>query len=637
MNQQSISTFSLLTLATIGLPFTAQAQVIDTGDSLIREQNAFLIETGDRTNTSNIPLPTVLPTDLKEKRALHVSETLLAPNSVNVTANDAYIVDTVQQATGYSVTDYIVDLDVQIDRVPGAHSYAEGIELTGGNGTTQSAYIRGSKVRTDSQGNQLADSEQLSTSFSRGENARIGFRNIRENGGQIEQSGVHFMNDGSIITEDLQNGGDLDFNDGKYLTNLSGSAVAQIENVESVQQTEVSTEEAESGSRSAIDLLGFMNEEGEYTDSTRFYAESDGTVGLTHQFAPLFNNSRPTLLNIGVRTDFNSVTASVGVNQFITQTHRTETSEELSDYIVLYSTEEQTGNGDAAYDNLGGVLVKYVDGSFEFLTQWTVDSRYEQDTYFLASEVSSFTSVLIPEQEGTENLQAGLSYPVEYNNGVASIGDIVLISQDVQPENFSPITDTLSGVEDTVQGQNHIVENYNGIQYADTVDYNDAFVSLEYDRPLETVETLIPNRFGIYIGASAEVGLGNEKKTTIVTQTNVTTNGQAYLTIDSQGYIVIDGIETTETVNSYVVSNHTGTNVSLTNPSYDVALGAAYNYDKHPWTDTAGQVRAEVYTGTESGVRAELQDRIFGLPLTARLNKEFGGDTEAIGGAFWSF
>ena len=632
---QTILAISLLAITGITAP--ANAQVTDTGETLRVDQNAFYLETGDRTNTSNIPLPTILPENLIEKQALPVSDTLLAPNSVNVGTNDSYIVNSVREATGYSVTDYVVELNVEIDLVPGAHKYGEGIELTGGDGTTESAFVQGSGVTVGPNGEQLANSNQLSTTFNRGEEATIGFRNIRENGGPIEQSGVHFDASGNLITEDLQDGGDLDFNDGQYITNLSASAIADIEDVQSVEQTTSRTEDFELVSRSAIDLLGFMNENGTYTDATRFYAESDGNSGVTHQFTPLFNNRRPTLLNVGVRTDFDSVAASLGINQFITPVYRIEESEVLSDYIVLQPTELSTGNYDAAYDNTGGVIVEYTDGSHQFLAQWTVDSRYEQETYFSADEVVSFTSALIPEQQGTDQLKAGTMYELTYNNGVYSLGNLVVIAENIHPENFSPVTATLSGVEDTLAGQNYILDEYDGIRYDGTVDHNDAFVSLEYDRPIETVETVIPNRFGIYIGASGEIGLGNETTYTTVRRTDTTTTGQAYLFIDSEGYVNVNGIETVESTETYVVSSDSSTNVVFSDMNYDVAVGAIYAYGGTPYTETADQISLEAYTGSQDGIRAEIKDNFIGLPLYLRADHQFRNDTEITLGASFSF
>lgn len=634
--QDKLTTIGLLAMAASLIPNSGYAQVIDTGESLLTGENAFQIETGERTNTSNIPLPVVLPDTLVEDRALPVSETLLAPNSVTVRANDVYIVDAVEQATGFTITDYTVDLGVQVDRVPGAHKFAEGIELTDGDGTTESVFVRGSGVRFDTDENELGDSAFLSTTFDRGEEATIGFRNIRKNGGPVEQSGVHFDSSGNLITEDLQNGGDLDFNDGNYLTGLSATAIADIQDIQSVQQTSSVTEDFELERRSAIDLLGFMNENGEYTDSLRFFGESNGVVGATYQFSPIFENNRPTLVNIGARTNFDSVAVSAGVNQFLTSVYRTEVSEQLSDYIVLYPTEEGTGNGQAAYENTGGVIVEYANGDRKFLTQWTVDERYNQETYFMVDEVVSFTSALIPEQMGTEQLRAGQAYNVTYENGVYSIGDIVVISQDVHPQNFSPISRTMFGVEDTLDGQNYVVDDFEGVRIAGTVDHNDAYTSLKWDRPLENVETVIPNRFGIYIGASAEVGFGNTKKTTTVSQTDITTTGQAYLSIDEQGFITVDGIETEQFTETYVVDSYSSTSVSASDLGYDVALGAMYNYGGSAWTETADTIAIEAYTGSESGLRAELRDNLLQVPLYVRADYQFNGDTEVTAGISFS-
>lgn len=638
MNTQ-FKTLTLFALAsTTFIPTGAKADIINTGESFISTENAWVFETGERNNTSNIPIPTVFPDSLQERRALPVNRQVLAPDSVNLSANDSYIVNEVENQTSLTVTDYNLNVTVDLAQVRGSHGFAEGVELTSSDGSTDQSFIRGEVVRFDSDGNKLDRSSSVSGTFGRGESVDVAFRNIRKNRGPIRESGVHFDSEGVLIVEDLQNGGDLDFNDGEYLENLSAIGIAQVEGTVSETSQTVEKEEYELESRSAIDLLGFMNSTGEYTDTTRFYAESDGTLGVTYQSKPLFNNRFPTLFNVGARTNFESGVLSTGLNQFLTPAYRIEQSEQLSDSIVLFPPEIEAGNGDAAYNNVGGVLIEKSNGDIYFLVQWTVNDKYEQETYFSAEEVFSFSSALVPEQEGTSELVSGQTYKVEFNEelGIYTIGNIRIISQNIQPQNFYSVTDTLLGVEDTFPDSNYSVDGFDGTRILGTVDYNDAFNSLQYDRPIETVETIVPNRFGIYVGSSVELGFGETEKTVTTTQTDITTSGEAYLSVDSQGLVTVEGLEAEETVNTFVSDISRSSEVE-SDTGYEVAAGFVYNYDENPWSEGSGQIGVEIYTGSESGVVTEWRDSIVGLPVYARADFEFEGETEVVAGISLSF
>jgi len=637
MDNRTALTIGLLGVTGILVPEMALAQVTDTGDSLILNQGVYTIETGERFNTSNIPLPTVIPDFVSEREPLPVNRSFLSATDVEVRANDSYLVDTIRDQTGYEITDYTLNVEVEANRVRGAHKFAEGIEVIGGNGSTETAFVSGSGVHRDNEGNQLGESVVLTTEFDRGESATIGFRNIRTNEGEIKQSGVTFDSNGNLRTEDLQDGGDLDFNDGDYSINVDGFATADIQRVDSTQETTSYTQDWDLEPRTTSNQLGFLDENGEFTSSTRIYAETSGDLGITHQFSPLNNSSRPTLLNVGLRTNFESVSASVGVNQFITPVYQTVESESLSDYLVLYPTEEGSGQGSAAYQNTGGVVVEYVDGTFEFLTQWTVDSKYNQETYFNAADVVSFHSALIPEQHNTNLLAAGDRFELTLDNGIFYSGNTVVIVESVQPQNFSAISDTLYGVEDTNPSNNYAVEQFDGNRIEGTLDYNDAFVSLQYDRPIETIQTIVPNRFGIVAGAELSLGLGNRRTTTVTTQTDNVSTGKADLSIDSQGLVSVVGLNTHEASNTFVVSEDVHNSVGVSPIEYQATLAAVWNYGGDVWTEQADQIRVEAYTGSNSGVRAEVRDNFIGVPLYTRVNHEFNGETTVTGGVSVSF
>jgi hypothetical protein len=202
------------------------------------DNNAFDIQTGAFTNTSNIPLPTLLPTSTRERVAQPTSSTLLAPNSVELTSDLNYINQSFnsilnQSSEGAEITTYQIqpeslELTTQFDlsRSEGAHIYGEGIEATvfsqdGSVINRESAFVRGDRVQIGPDGNTLPNTAQLTVVYGANDRVELRVLNVRQNNAQPSESGIYFSADGQFLVEDMPNGGDLDFNDGQYVQ-LSG-------------------------------------------------------------------------------------------------------------------------------------------------------------------------------------------------------------------------------------------------------------------------------------------------------------------------------------------------------------------------------------------------------------------------------
>ncbi len=202
--------------------------------------------------------------------------------------------------------------------------------------------------------------------------------NIRENGNEPNESAIYFSEDGEFVVEDLQNGGDLDFDDGEYVQIVDGQG--NVETVEirttvdeesSVTETpldpeireEVVTLESDTttevvqfdevvetardfGEVGLPDAVGtwlghasgVRTEDDEqliysrYTNESQFRLGSDG-ITATGQLKPLIGNPKapPTLLNGNL--NFNpfvgdneaGFTGTLGITQYLTRTHRVAT------------------------------------------------------------------------------------------------------------------------------------------------------------------------------------------------------------------------------------------------------------------------------------------------------------------------
>ena len=227
----------------------------DTGSVQI-DNNAFDIQTGPLKNTSDIPLPDGLPTQVQDRVSQPVFSDRLAPNSIELSPD----VDYVNRSLGGLLSEQRPDAgyDLQAESLKfttqfnlayseGNHAYGEGIQVTvlGANGeviSRQSGFVRGYRVSKGPNGEDLPESVQLDVDYGPTERVELRVLNIRSNGAEPSESGIYFSQDGELIVEDLQNGGDRDFNDGNYVefSGGRGEAVTLEERENITYETRVS-------------------------------------------------------------------------------------------------------------------------------------------------------------------------------------------------------------------------------------------------------------------------------------------------------------------------------------------------------------------------------------------------------------
>lgn len=351
--------------------------------------NAFDLRTGPLENDSKIPLPAGIIESTQQGVAQPVFSDRFAPNTIEVTPDVDYIeqslnriaTDEGQDSAGYVLRTESLRLNTQFNvrTRPGTHSYAEGIEVTvtGPNGEIKSreaAFVRGENVNVDANNQPLPTSEEVDAVYGAEDTVELRVLNIRRNGATPRESGIYFDRVGGFDVEDLQNGGDLDFDDGNYSQVSSGRGeaiaieettqvstetkttetalepetrqeeVVETEEISNAVGTETVVEEtSDSGSIDISDAAaaelghasGARSENGEqllygrYAGGSQVRLGSDG-LGATLQLEPLANNPNipPTLIN--GHLNFNptvgdnqaGLSATVSVTQFLSPTHR---------------------------------------------------------------------------------------------------------------------------------------------------------------------------------------------------------------------------------------------------------------------------------------------------------------------------
>ncbi|MEO1390087.1 MAG: hypothetical protein AAFV85_22355 [Cyanobacteria bacterium J06634_6] len=357
------------------------------------DNNSFDLRTGELTNTSNIPLPDGLPRETREGQAIPVIEDgRLAPNTIELTTDINYIRNALDEAlsealdenreTTYRLSEDSLELTTQFElrQRPGSHAYGEGIEVIVTEGEaeevrSQSAFVRGGVVTRGADGEALPVSNQVRVTYGADETVILRPLNIRRNGSEPSESGIYFNQDGEFVVEDLQNGGDRDFDDGNYLESSSGRGEADLveravevtrrdRRIDTPLDPEIETEETEIGREiisTTLEMDGLSEEIVDWgsveiteTNSTRLghatgartsnnellvydrYAAANqaraGSDGLSYtgQLAPFANNPNvpPTLLTGNVTFDpfagnnEAGLTTTVGITQFLTPTHR---------------------------------------------------------------------------------------------------------------------------------------------------------------------------------------------------------------------------------------------------------------------------------------------------------------------------
>ncbi|EDX84040.1 hypothetical protein S7335_1737 [Synechococcus sp. PCC 7335] len=361
--------------------------------------NAREIRTGPLRNSSNTPLPASLPTSTAEGVAVDVDMTRLAPNSIEIRPDVSYIEETFNQVVNESggglearyniLRDSLqITTTFELRQAPGHHGYGEGIQVTvispdGSRSVPQTVYVRGQNVKRGPDGSRLGTMASVEVAYGADDVVELRVLNIRRNFAEPTESAIYFTSNfsddgkvGEFVVEDMQDGGDLDFDDGEYVQGPTGvgSAIAtrQINNLTvttrterielpdlieqtmtlsdvlvegepqtTVEEIEIATErgQIEIDDQTTSNLLGHARgvrtDEGEqlvysrYANAIEARLGSDG-LSVTGQTRPLINNpsAPPTLLTGQLRFDpfannnQAGLVTTVGLTQYLTPTHR---------------------------------------------------------------------------------------------------------------------------------------------------------------------------------------------------------------------------------------------------------------------------------------------------------------------------
>ncbi len=361
---------------------------VDNGEVRL-DNNAFDFRTGPLKNESNIPLPSRLPRDIQEGRPQEVDRSRQAPNTIELTTDVDYVEQSLatilEQAASenkYIFNSDSLELETQFDvrYREGDHNFGEGIQTTvfGPNGeqlSQKTMYVRGDTITVGPNNRELATQDSTTVKFGAGDVVQLRVLNIRKNGEEPKESAIYFSQDGEFVVEDLQDGGDLDFDDGEYVRIADGKGkvdtvetkttvedeqeitetpldpeireevvtLASETTTEVVQFDEVTEESRDFGEVSLPNTVGTWlghasgvrteNDEqliySRYTHESQFRLGSDG-ITLTGQLKPLIGNPQvpPTLLNGNL--NFNpfvgdneaGFTGTLGITQYLTRTHQ---------------------------------------------------------------------------------------------------------------------------------------------------------------------------------------------------------------------------------------------------------------------------------------------------------------------------
>ena len=313
----------------------------------------------------------------------------MAPNSIEITADGEYIDQAFDRSLGQADISYTLETDAlqlttqfDLSHLPGNHRYGEGIQVTvfdpnGAVKSRNSVFVRGDGVQVGPNGESLPERAALEVAYGAADTVELRVLNLRSNGAAPSESGIYFAQDGQFIVEDLQDGGDLDFNDGQYveISGGQGEAIAleernnisyktqivetplapevrQEERVETelsedvIQADTVSVEEKIRGRVETPEAIATRlghasglrtanNEQlvyNRYAAASQIRVGSDG-LGVTGQLSPLVNNptAPPTLLSGQLTFDPTAgnnqagLTASLSLTQFLHPTHHQAT------------------------------------------------------------------------------------------------------------------------------------------------------------------------------------------------------------------------------------------------------------------------------------------------------------------------
>ena len=362
---------------------------VDSSGEVRLDNNAFDFRTGDLENESNTPLPSRLPRDIEEGKAQQVDRSRQAPNTIELTPDVEFIESSLNEilereegGTEYTFTSDSLELQTQFDvryRV-GDHNFGEGIQTTviGPDGeqlSQETIYVRGDQITIGPDGDELPDADSTTVRYGAEDTVELRVLNIRQDGEEPRESAIYFSEDGEFVVEDLQNGGDLDFDDGEYVQISDGQG--RVDTVEEsttvVEESEVNEIPLDPEIREEVNVLesdvtteieqfdeveelfrdfgevslpdsvgpwlghasGVRTENDEqliysrYTNESQFRLGSDG-ITATGQLRPLIGNPRvpPTLLNGNL--NFNpfvgdneaGFSGTLGLTQYLNPTHR---------------------------------------------------------------------------------------------------------------------------------------------------------------------------------------------------------------------------------------------------------------------------------------------------------------------------
>lgn len=376
-------------LGIVSQPALSQTIIRDSDSGAVQvDHNAFDIKTGPLENSSYVPLPAHLLGDTHDRVAQPVVPGQWSPNHVEFTPDLDYLNQSFNQLLGqdndglsYTLQPESLQMTTRFNlgHRSLAHDYGEGIEVSvyGLDGTLRSreaVFVSGDRVKIGPDGQPLPPTAELNVTYEANETVRLRVLNVRQDGATPSESGIYFAQDGSFVVEDLQNGGDLDFNDGDYVQLSGGQGAAQILEERSTISYETETVEIPldpalrqeileetTTAASLVELDEVLSEErtwgqielpetvatwlgharaartennellvyDRYSGAAQVRLGSNG-AGLTGQLSPLVNNPKapPTLLTGNLTFDPSAddneagLTTTLGITQFLNPTHR---------------------------------------------------------------------------------------------------------------------------------------------------------------------------------------------------------------------------------------------------------------------------------------------------------------------------
>jgi hypothetical protein len=372
---------TLSTLMVILAALPATAQTTRNSDGSVRVDNgAFDIRTGTLENDSQIPLPTNLIDGVRQGVAQPVDRSREAPNSVDFNLDvDDLNGQLNEAAPGFTLQEESLEMTTQfnLSHRPGSHAYAEGIRVTvkdeNGNVKSQeTVFVRGDGVTRGPDGQPLPPNAQLNVQYGANDTVTMEVLNVRSNGASESDSGIYFLKNGEFVVEDLQNGGDLDFDDGKYVSIPGGSGAARVQNV--TQTVTTRTEVIET----PMAPLTRQTTETERRDATQV---TTGTQQRT---------SRDQVVTEGTIVD---KTTAVTSGELVTQTPATQVEVNRFNRDTVVSRQYQEVQRDRRYGQMetprpqGGVLPHATSATTEDAgLQTTDEGRLVDDKYNSARE-----------------------------------------------------------------------------------------------------------------------------------------------------------------------------------------------------------------------------------------------------------